>query len=84
MGAKPEVLRQFLNNSLKDIMRRANYAEIGKAGKYFNTNRQTAIDNLIMYKGYCSAFNEMENGVFLRVDTANKIVRKDSAMKIID
>lgn len=33
----PKVLLSFLNNGLRSIMRRLEYMEIGKSGKYFNT-----------------------------------------------
>ena len=37
-----------------------------------------------MYKGYVSSFNETEKGVYFRIDTARKIVRKDTVMNEID
>lgn len=82
--AKKDVLKLFLNATLRGIMSRLNYVEIGKSGKYFNTESKTQIDNLYMYKGYVSSFNETEKGVYFRVDTARKIVRKDTVMNEID
>lgn len=37
-------------------MRGLNYIEIGRSGKYFNTNEKTKIDNLMMFSGYRSNF----------------------------
>ena len=75
VAAKPEVLRLFLNVSLRGIMSRLNYVEIGRSGKYFNIKSKIKIDNLNMYKGYSSSVAELVGGIFLRVDTARKIVR---------
>ena len=74
----------FLNVSLRGMMSRLGYVEIGRSGKYFNTASKSAIDNLNMYKGFVSSFAECDKGVFLRVDTARKIVRKDTVMDVID
>jgi hypothetical protein len=65
-------------------MSRLNYVEIGRTGKYFNTGSKDVIDNLYMYKGFASSFVEVVGGVYLRVDTARKIVRKDTVLSIID
>jgi len=37
-----------------------------------------------MYKGYSSAFQECDKGIFLRVDTARKMVRKETVLDNID
>lgn len=71
----PHLLLAFLNNSLRNIMRKLNYVEIGKSGKYFNATDKTLIDNLNMYNGFKSNFVSLEKGYFLRVDAAKKIVR---------
>lgn len=71
----PHLLLAFLNNSLRNIMRKLNYVEIGRSGKYFNATDKTIIDNLNMYNGYKSNFVSLEKGYFLRVDAAKKIVR---------
>ena len=81
--SKP-VFLMFLNLSLRGIMRRLGYMEIGKSGKYFTTKKTQDIDNLKMFKGYCSTFQELERGMFLRVDTARKIVRKDTVLEAIN
>ena len=39
--AKKDVLKLFLNVTLRGIMSRLNYVEIGKSGKYFNTESKT-------------------------------------------
>lgn len=80
MAAKPGVFLLFLNNSLRGIMSRLGYIEIGKSGKYFTTANHTPIDNLHMYKGFTSNFLECENGMFLRVDSARKIVRSTTVL----
>lgn len=65
-------------------MRGLNYIEIGRSGKYFNTNEKTKIDNLMMFSGYRSNFVLLENGYYLRVDSAKKIVRDQTVLEIID
>ena len=56
MKENPKVLLSFLNNGLRSIMRRLNYIEIGRSGKYFNASEKTHIDNLMMFDGYRSTF----------------------------
>ena len=58
--------------------------EVGKSGKYFTPKKAQDIDNLKIFKGYCSTFQELERGMFLRVDTARKIVRKDTVLEAIN
>lgn len=65
-------------------MRGLNYMEIGRSGKYFNCNQKTTIDNLMMFSGYRSNFVLLENGFYLRVDSAKKIVRNQTVLDIID
>lgn len=36
--SNPKLLLVFLNNSVKNIMRKLNYMAIGKTGEYFKTN----------------------------------------------
>jgi hypothetical protein len=71
----PKMLLTFLNNGLKNLMRKLDYVEIGKSGKFFNTKERSNIDNLLMYNGYKANFVHLEKGYFLRVDPAKKIVR---------
>jgi hypothetical protein len=52
----PKLLLSFLNNGLRSLMRSLNYIEIGRSGKYFNTNDKKHIDNLMMFGGYRSNF----------------------------
>ena len=82
--SKREVLKQFLNNSLKAIMHRLSYVSLGRAGKHFNIQNKKEIDSLVMYKGVDATFEETENGIALRVDTARKMVRVDTVMQYID
>jgi len=65
-------------------MSRMGYIEIGRSGKYFTSGRSQPIDNLQMFKGFTSTFQECEKGMFLRVDTARKIVRKDTVLETIN
>jgi aubergine-like protein len=80
----PKVLLSFLNNGLRSIMRRLNYIEIGRSGKYFNASEKTHIDNLMMFSGYRSNFVLLENGFYLRVDSAKKIVRNQTVLQAVD
>ena len=52
------VFLQFLNSSLRGMMSRGKYVEIGCSGKYFTTEKALPIDNLKMFKGYSSTFQE--------------------------
>lgn len=81
---KPNVFLLFLNNSLRGIMGRLGYIEIGRTGKYFTPTKPTPIDNLHMYKGFSSNFLECEKGMFLRVDSARKIVRSTTVLEEIN
>ncbi len=74
----------FLNNGLRSIMRKLNYIEIGRSGKYFNATEKTKIDNLMMFSGYRSNFVQLEKGFYLRVDSAKKIVRDQTVLQVID
>lgn len=65
-------------------MGKLNYVEIGRTGKYFNAKDKTTIDNLMMYNGYKSNFVLLENGYYLRVDSAKKIVRNQTVLQYID
>lgn len=80
----PKLLLSFLNNGLRSIMRKLNYTEIGRSGKYFNASEKTNIDNLMMFSGYRSNFVLLEKGFYLRVDSAKKIVRNQTVLQVID
>ena len=56
VASKPEVFKLFLNVTLRGIMTRLGYVEIGKSGRYFNIKSSISIDNLQMYSGYGSTF----------------------------
>jgi hypothetical protein len=75
-----KILLTFLNNALRSGMRRINFVEIGKTGKYFNSSDKKEIENLIMYSGFKSNFVDLEKGIYLRVDTAKKIVRNQTVL----
>jgi hypothetical protein len=84
VAAHADVFRLFLNSTLRYMMSDLGYIEIGKSGKYFNPKRCDNVDNLHCFKGYCSSFLECENGMYLRVDTARKMVRKDTVLDLIN
>jgi hypothetical protein len=84
VGGNASVFRLFLNSTLRFMMSDLGYIEIGRSGKYFNPNRCDNIDNLHCFKGYCSSFLECDAGIYLRVDTARKIVRKDTVLDAIN
>lgn len=65
-------------------MRKLDYVEIGKTGKFFNTKQKEKIDNLLMYSGYKANFVQLEKGILLRVDPAKKIVRNETVLQTID
>ncbi len=73
-----------MNVGLRGIMSRLGYLEIGKSGKYFDTSKDQKIDKLRMYKGFTSNFMELERGIFLKVDTARKIVRDEFVLDVIN
>lgn len=80
LKTNPALLLAFLNNTLRNCMRKLNYVEIGKSGKYFNAKEKTPIDSLTMYNGYKSNFVSLEKGFYLRVDAAKKIVRNQTVL----
>jgi hypothetical protein len=82
--ATPKLFLAFMNNALRSAMRNINYVEIGRTGKYFNSSDKKNIDDLTMYNGYKSNFVELEKGIFLRVDSAKKIVRNQTVLQYID
>lgn len=71
-----KTLLYFLNNGLRNLLRRLDYTEIGKSGKFFNCKGAENIDaDLKMFTGVKANFMKLEKGIFLRVDSARKIVR---------
>jgi hypothetical protein len=80
----PKTLLFFLNNKFRNVMSEAGYSEIGRTGKYFNIKSKKEIDNLNMYSGFKANFVFLEKGIFLRVDSAKKIVRNQTVLEYID
>ena len=61
------------------------YTEIGKTGKFFQVKNYEEIDSsLRMFSGYKANFMLLEGGIFLRVDTARKIVRNQTVLDYIN
>lgn len=56
VAKKPDVFKMFLNVSLRGMMSRLGFIQIGRSGKYFNTDTKKSLDNLTMYSGYVSSF----------------------------
>lgn len=66
----------FLNNGLRNIFNKIGYTQIGKTGKFFKVSDPMQLDaDLKMFSGFKANFMWLEKGIFLRVDTAKKIVR---------
>ncbi len=65
-------------------MSQAKYSEIGRSGKFFNLKSKRQLDDLIMYSGFKANFVALEKGIFLRVDSAKKIVRNQTVLEFID
>lgn len=80
----PNMLLLFLNNALRNVMSRLNYVEIGRTSKFFDTKNRTEFDGLFMYPGFQASFNRLEGGVYLKVDSANKIVNNKNVLQVID
>lgn len=74
----------FLNNRFRNVMSEAGFSEIGRTGKYFNVKYKKSIDNLNMYSGFKANFCLLEKGIFLRVDSAKKIVQNRTVLDYIN
>ena len=75
----------FLNIALRNVMLRHNYSELGKSRKFFNTVKYDEPDSSIrLFSGYQANFIEAEKLLYLRVDPAKKIVRKERALDVIN
>ncbi|XP_031505882.1 uncharacterized protein LOC116268318 [Nymphaea colorata] len=84
-ASNPKLLLSFLNNGLQNIMRRLDYTEIGRTGRYFNCNgERQQMDNLYLYSGFKANFVHLEAGYFLRVDSVKKVVRTETVLEYID
>ena len=84
LKGNPVLLLHFLNNALRNVMSRLNYMEIGRTTKFFDTSNGTKFDGLLMFPGYKASFARLEGGVYLRVDSAKKIVNNKTVLEIID
>ena len=75
----------FLNIALRNVMRRHHYSELGKSRKFFNTDKFEEPDSSIrIFSGYQANFIETEKLLYLRVDPAKKIVRKERVIDVIN
>ena len=75
----------FLNNGLRNVFNKIGYTEIGKTGKFFQVKNPENIDgDLKMFSGFKANFMSLERGVYLRVDTAKKIVRNQTVLDYIN
>ena len=83
IGANQRMLLLFLNNNLRQALRRLEFTEIGRSGKFFNSRNKQKLDALFMFSGFKINYVVLEKGLFLRVDPAKKIVRQDTALETI-
>jgi hypothetical protein len=61
------------------------YTEIGRTSKFFKVSVAEDLDaDLKMFSGFKANFMSLEKGIFLRVDTAKKIVRNESVLDYIN
>lgn len=61
------------------------YTEIGKSGKFFKISSPENLDaDLKMFPGFKANFVSMEKGIYLRVDSAKKIVRNETVLDYIN
>lgn len=75
----------FLNNGLRNMFRKIGYIEIGKTGKFFKTASPSDLDaDLKVFSGFKANFMVLEKGIYLRVDTAKKIVRNETVLDYIN
>ena len=79
-----KLLLNFLNNGLRNLMTKLKYMSIAKSGTFFNSKKVDKIDDLSMYSGYKANFLILEKGIYLRVDTAKKIVRNQTVLQFIN
>jgi hypothetical protein len=69
---------------LRNVASDKGYSEIGRSGKFFNIKYKTPIDDLNMYSGFKANFCFLEKGIFLRIDSAKKIVRNQTVLEYIN
>ena len=74
---KSAIVYTFLNSLVKNFFYQIDYTEIGRSGKYFDSQNYTKVESarLFVYKGYSSRFSLLEDGLFLKIDPATKVVR---------
>lgn len=61
------------------------YVEIGRTGKFFQVKNSKQIDeNMKMFSGFKANFMLLERGIYLRVDSAKKIVRNETVLECIN
>ena len=76
---------QFLNKLLNTLLLPLGLKEAGKTGIVVdNSSRQFLPSGLYLYNGYSTAFDYLQSGLFLKVDTCTKIVRSKSLLEGIN
>jgi hypothetical protein len=85
VNQNPKALLMFLNNGLRNMFSKIGYTEIGRTSKFFKVSNAEDLDtDLKMFSGFKANFMSLERGIFLRVDTAKKIVRNESVLDYIN
>jgi hypothetical protein len=76
----------FLNNLIKTFLMKLDYHEVGKSKKYFKHSDSVKLDNVgvVLYKGYSTSINLLQNGVYLRVDSSTRVVQNETAVTAIN
>lgn len=75
------VLR-WLNIQMKRFLKLIGYTEMGRACRYYDKSRSTNPEGtqLLIHPGFETSYNIYEGGLFLKVDTSNKIVHKTTVL----
>jgi metal-dependent HD superfamily phosphatase/phosphodiesterase len=79
----PEMVQYFLGNVMRRVMQKLNYVEVGASKKFINMKNCMEIENVLVFSGFKVAFEMLENGYYLTVDTTKKIVRYESVLEFI-
>lgn len=76
----------FLNNMIKTFLMKLDYHEVGKTKKYFKHANSVAINNVgvVLYKGYSTSINLLENGIYLKIDSSTRVVQNERAVEAIN
>ena len=63
-----------------------NFIQVGKEGKFIHPSSRKTIQNagIILFTGYDTTFQVLENGLYLRVDTMTKIIQDKTALEHIN